>query len=414
VQFRRIAAGAAMVALLGFACMGVVFTVKLRQAKPESHPAAEIVASPNVNQPAFHSPAPHPKPKVVPPVVSPPAPVPPVVPVVEPVLVEAGPEELAVAPRNVEPTPAAKSVPEPAFVNDRPRPAANGEPTREPDASVTNIPDLPKEKPIVEGPKKLSDTVPAIDPRLETFGTRIGFHRNFNEAIEAAKKDKDNLVMVVHYAGLFENGSFAADAVEQFRGDCLLNDEVASIVNRNFICSATRIGPSRNIDGRNTGSVATYFCLSNGAVLHAIPGPVSAEAFLREVNWLLETRKTAAEEYQKNPSRYAATFKKAHMERYFDSAPDEITAPAVMPPMQPKIPFPRFPFPPKLPLGGFGGPLDPSPPMPEQPKKLPAKLPSEIDAQTKVHWLLARQPLAELKSIYRRVYSEFLRESMTP
>ncbi len=405
LQMRKIAAGTAMVTLLGFACMGVVFTVKHRQARPESHSSTEIAAVENANQPVTNLPTARPKPKVVAPlVVSPPLPAPPVVPVVEPVPVEVGPEELAIEPRSIEPTPAARSGPEPVVVNDRARPAANGEPTREPEVPVATIPDLPKEKPVVQGPKKLPDTEPAIDSRLETFGTRIGFHRNLNEAIEAAKKDKDKLVMVVHYAGLFENGSFAADAVEQFRSGCLLNEEVASIVKQNFICSATKVGASRNIDGRNTGSVAAYFCLSNGAVLHAIPGPVSAEAFLREVDWMLEMRKTATEEYQKDPSRYSVVFKKAHAERYFELTRSEFNVPLLQ----------NFRIEPRF-IPGIGWTFVNVPVVqPQQSNKLPSKCPADVAPEAKVHWLFAWQPLPQLTDIYRRVYTEFLKENTSP
>jgi hypothetical protein len=371
----RIAAVVAMVVLLGFACIGVVFTLQHRRPKSEDQSATEIAQNrlpasataplrPKVSVPIQQVPVEKPPPSLHEDLPSVP---------VQPLPANADAEVLSVLPRargaeNESDQP-------PLVIGNKPRFDPMGETTRAPNQPVTSIQDVPKEKPIVQPSRKLPDTEPAIDSRLTTFGTRIGFYPSAVDAFEAARKDSDKLVLVMHYGGLFEDGAFKSDAVEQFRRDCLLDPDVAAAIQREFVCSHMKVGPSRHQNGRNTGSVVAYFCLSNGKVLHAIAGPVQAEQFLRELDWLQETRKTAAAEYLRDRNRYAAVFKKAHTQRYFGMVGDD--------PLNPVV------------------------------NQLP-KTPIGPDARTKVHWLLGYQPLPELKDISRRIYADFLKESLTP
>ena len=42
--------------------------------------------------------------------------------------------------------------------------------------------------------------------------------------------------------------------------------------------------------------MASYFCLSDGTVVHAVAGPLDAKQFLREAKWAAEVRKLAVAE----------------------------------------------------------------------------------------------------------------------
>ena len=44
------------------------------------------------------------------------------------------------------------------------------------------------------------------------------------------------------------------------------------------------------------GNVASYFCLSDGTVVHAVAGPLDAQQFLQEAKWAVEVRKLAVSE----------------------------------------------------------------------------------------------------------------------
>jgi hypothetical protein len=61
--------------------------------------------------------------------------------------------------------------------------------------------------------------------------------------------------------------------------------------------------------------VASYFCLSDGSVIHAVAGPVDAATLLREARWVVETRKLAMATSRGNFDRYRAVFRKAHLDR---------------------------------------------------------------------------------------------------
>jgi hypothetical protein len=63
------------------------------------------------------------------------------------------------------------------------------------------------------------------------------------------------------------------------------------------------------------GNVASYFCASDGRVLHVIPGPVDARTLLREARWVVETFKLAQLEGQDDAMRFVIFIRKAHADR---------------------------------------------------------------------------------------------------
>lgn len=127
------------------------------------------------------------------------------------------------------------------------------------------------------------------------------------------------------------------------------------------------------------GNVANYFCLADGAVLHAVAGKVSADTLLTESRWAIDTRKTAQLKSTKLATgkmdmiEYARQVRMAHGERYHEETHNH-----------------------------FGNKT-----------KIPKMMPLLASQQAKTHWLLAHQPLAELDTIYPIVWRQILGEELS-
>src|SRR5258707_13116437 len=106
-----------------------------------------------------------------------------------------------------------------------------------------------------------------------------------------------------------------------------MDDKVAEFVNEHFIATYLKVGTFQIVNGQKQGGhVASYFCLGDGAVLHAVPGAVNARTFLSEARWAVETRKLASTlsttlaTGELDVEKYHAQVKQAHEERYFAEA----------------------------------------------------------------------------------------------
>jgi hypothetical protein len=98
--------------------------------------------------------------------------------------------------------------------------------------------------------------------------------------------------------------------------NALANEEVGKYLNNNFVSSYQKVGTFKIVNGQKQGgNVASYFCLSDGSVLHVVPGPVDAATLLREARWVVDTRKLAITASQGDPEKYKAMFRKAHADR---------------------------------------------------------------------------------------------------
>jgi hypothetical protein len=98
--------------------------------------------------------------------------------------------------------------------------------------------------------------------------------------------------------------------------NALANDQVGDYVNEHFASSFLKVGTFTIAGGaKQGGNVASYFCLPDGSVLHAIPGPVDANTFLKEARWVVETRKLALFDSRGNIDRYKSFFRTAHADR---------------------------------------------------------------------------------------------------
>jgi hypothetical protein len=75
---------------------------------------------------------------------------------------------------------------------------------------------------------------------------------------------------------------------------------VGEFFSKHFVAAHQQVGDFRVVDvngelQKNGGNVASYFCLPEGRVIHAVTGPVAAETLLAEAQWSLDTLREMAE-----------------------------------------------------------------------------------------------------------------------
>lgn len=173
--------------------------------------------------------------------------------------------------------------------------------------------------------------------------------------------------------------------------NALADDRVADYINDHFAATFLKVGTFQIVNGQKQGgNVATYFCLADGSVLHAVPGKVDANTLLSEARWVVETRKAALTRAtnlvtgQIDMAKYKATIKRAHEER-FAAGPGGGLALGLHHDGQ------------KVGLG----------------IRLPTSMPAGIGQQAQAHWLLAANPLASIDSVYPIVWQRILRERLS-
>ena len=66
------------------------------------------------------------------------------------------------------------------------------------------------------------------------------------------------------------------------------------------------------------GNVASYFCTTDGTVIHAIAGPVKADVYLRELRWTVEIHNKATTESRGDMLKYKLAIRTAHYMRLKD------------------------------------------------------------------------------------------------
>jgi len=170
--------------------------------------------------------------------------------------------------------------------------------------------------------------------------------------------------------------------------NALANPKVGDYVNAHFVSSYQKVGTFRiNSRGQKQGgNVASYFCLPDGTVIHAIPGPVNAGTFLREARFAVETHKLAAANSRNDPVRYRLNVRAAHADRLAVES--------------------RVHLPPEV----LPGPRSTTPPS-TQPLRLTEV--ARLGNQAKVSALLAAYPLARLEAFYPVVWEQVLNEKLS-
>ena len=164
--------------------------------------------------------------------------------------------------------------------------------------------------------------------------------------------------------------------------NALADPRVVDYMNETFICTYLKVGTFQIVNGQKQGgNVASYFCLPDGSVVHAIPGQVGADKLIAEARWAHEIRKSALTlatdlgTGNTDPRKFRDKIVKAHAERYHAEGTEWSGHRAYVP--------------------------------------VPAVMPRHRSQQAQVHWLLARHPLAKLDKVYPTVWKEILQESLS-
>jgi hypothetical protein len=149
------------------------------------------------------------------------------------------------------------------------------------------------------------------------------------------------------------------------------------------------VGTFRIVDGQKQGgNVASYFCLSDGTVIHAVAGPVGGRQYLQELRWAVDLRKLAASEAGGDVAKYRAAIRKGHLERLTSESGLRLppnTLPAIA-----------------------AGP----PPVPAA-TQIRTKAGRELNNQGQVHALLAYYPVPKIQQLYTIVFEDVLKEKVS-
>ncbi|GBD36087.1 hypothetical protein HRbin36_01207 [bacterium HR36] len=96
----------------------------------------------------------------------------------------------------------------------------------------------------------------------------------------------------------------------------LADRRVGAFVNQHFVSSFQKVATFRIVGGQKQGgNVATYFCAADGRVLHVIPGPVNADVFLAEAQWVVESVRRGLANREKTGKLFKVLFREYHAER---------------------------------------------------------------------------------------------------
>jgi hypothetical protein len=165
--------------------------------------------------------------------------------------------------------------------------------------------------------------------------------------------------------------------------NALADDRVGAFVNTHFVSAYKKVGTFRkNGNAKNGGNVATYFCLPDETVIHVVPGPVTAAAFLREARWAMDVYESANLEFPADLKEQREYVREAHMIRYLEEHGK-----------------------------GTGGTRS------GVPRSLRARMPRALPQGGKVlaqaHWLLWSEPMPRLAAIYGTVWTDILKEELS-
>lgn len=149
------------------------------------------------------------------------------------------------------------------------------------------------------------------------------------------------------------------------------------------------MGTFRVVNGQKQGgNVASYFCLTDGTVVHAVAGPLDARQYLQELRWAVDLRKQAASDASGEVAKYRAAIRKGHIERLSSESGLKLTANM-------------------LPMITAGGPPTPT----NNPIHVPTA--RRLGTQGQVHLLLASYPMPKLRDLYPIVFEDVLKEKLS-
>jgi hypothetical protein len=169
--------------------------------------------------------------------------------------------------------------------------------------------------------------------------------------------------------------------------NALANDKVADYINENFVATYMKVGTFQIINGQKVGgNVASYFCLPDGSVVHAVPGQVDADKLLTEARWAHDahtyalTRSTIFFTGAVDPAKYRFLIRQAHAERFaLEKNPDLARNRS---------------------RGFIYG-------------ALPPYLPKNLSTLAQAHWYLGTNPLAKIDTVFPFVWEHILNERLS-
>jgi len=169
--------------------------------------------------------------------------------------------------------------------------------------------------------------------------------------------------------------------------NALASVQVANYLRDRFVATTMKVGTfqivaTKSGERKVGGNVASYFCMADGTVVHAVPGPANETTFLNEARWAWETRRltlTQSTDFvtgEVDKARLQHESAKAHGERF----------------------------------QAVGGRIKN---RSAQQLVLPAELPQQLTQQAQVHWLLATRPAERIDQIYPIVWEQILGEQLS-
>ena len=98
--------------------------------------------------------------------------------------------------------------------------------------------------------------------------------------------------------------------------NALADEKVGEFVNDHFVSAWQKVGTFRVVNGeKQGGNVASYFCRTDGTVVHAVAGPVDAATFLAEAKFAVELDKLAQLDGGKSEEKQKKVVADAHLKR---------------------------------------------------------------------------------------------------
>jgi hypothetical protein len=185
----------------------------------------------------------------------------------------------------------------------------------------------------------------------------------------------------------------------------LANEDVGKLLNRYFVASFQRVGTFKINNGRKQGgNVATYFCVPDGRVLHAIAGPVDANTLLAETNWVIRKTKEAAARSKGDATTFKHLMRKFHAERLQEKYGIHVTPvlqDGALQDLKTALAY-------RDAAGRRLAPVLPLPPI-ENGREVRARLTNDA----KVHRLLAAHATMKIENLYGAIFEGILAEKVT-
>src|SRR5437870_5371730 len=85
---------------------------------------------------------------------------------------------------------------------------------------------------------------------------------------------------------------------------------------QHFVSAFQKVATFTIVNGaKQGGNVASYFCAPDGRVLHVVAGPVDANTFLQEAQWVVNSVQQAMQEARRSGLAFKSLFRKWHAAR---------------------------------------------------------------------------------------------------